>query len=262
MYIMGASILFTIFWAGVSGAADVSFSLGAKTRIDHWTSTLNHYSSIGDSKMYFDPDKIDSATSSGGFMYGPEMEGWAGIMFVRGFYLKGSSDFNDTGSGYRTMTGMDIGVGIQTVGVFLGQRSLKVDLNGVPGDYLADHTISDKVFGFFVRTSPYKPGYQLGFDMLFGLDLMKSASSTEDENQLKNTSVFEMEMNTGYRFTALPLLVKIGYGLWVYEKPLNEYNTYIYDIRFHHIERIENTIHGGTINVVYTFGPWKIGGQE
>lgn len=139
---------------------------------------------------------------------------------------------------------------------FIGFRQMDASFKFTDAD-ITDHSISDAVLGILFRTEPGKSGFIANFEMVFGvrgmLDLWGSTSKPPEE-----PLIVESEIGVGYKFKTIPLALNMGYGVWIYEKPIREYET-PFLISGRRVEGYGATefwvdgSHGPTIKIVYDF---------
>ena len=227
----------------------IFFSLGLKSRIYNWKIEQKQYGTLG---RIFDSGKtIEEIDSSSGISLGPEAELFIHWLYIRGFYLQGDYSF-DTGDATRKDTGIDVGFGGMgekgKAAIFLGWRRMEASFSNWQSANIKDHDVSDGVWGVLLGTGD-SPGFVGHLEMAFGLkatgDTLSENEDDDFDDYEKNPFIGEGEIDIGYRFEAIPLAISAGYGIWWYHAEGNKTSN--------NIERPENTAHGPTIKISYSF---------
>ncbi|MBI5756563.1 MAG: hypothetical protein HZA12_06520 [Nitrospirae bacterium] len=232
-----------------------ALSLGIKSRLYFWDSQkMKQFTWVPD--VTYDPDTIAEVKSDSGTSVGPEFEYYKEGFFLRGFYLYGKYNF-DKGKADRNDMGIDVGYEV----LFVGFRQMDVSFKFTDADII-DHSISDLVLGILLRTKPGKSGFIANFETVLGVrGLLDEFSHWGDftSRSPEEPRIVEFEIDVGYRFKTIPLALNMGYGLWIYEKPIREYEKSgsipygggVY--RTITKEYWDDTSHGPSIKIVYGF---------
>lgn len=228
----------------------VTISIGVISYFEKWNVSRKKHVSIFESNDYWDPETIEDNETDFGLIVGPKIVISLEEAFVRGFYLLGSNKFNNAGKGVRKIFGFDIGYG-QIAGGFIGYRSIYFDFSNWQSNNVTDHTVSDVILGTFYGTKPEKTGFNIKFEMIFGLKSLFNVW-IDEEKFIKSPAIGEGELNFGYRFKTLPFFINVGYRIWFYSKLDREYKNRAY-ITPNILETLEHLGHGFTFNVTYNF---------
>lgn len=242
-------LIFIMFYATASAEEkNRHLFLGIKSRHYFWDSLKEKQTTFEGTSLY-DPDTIAEVRSDIGTSLGPEFEYYKEGFFLRGFYLFGKYNF-DKGKADRNDMGVDVGYKF----FFLGFRQMDASFKFMDAD-ITDHSISDLVFGILLRSRPDKSGFIANFEMVGGV---RGVFGSWSSKPLKEPLIVESEIGVGYKFKTIPLAFNIGYGAWIYEKPIREYET-TFVISGRRVEGYGATefwtdgSHGPTFKIAYDF---------
>jgi len=125
------------------------------------------------------------------------------------------------------------------------------DFSNLQSENIADHGISDMVWGLFVRKPPDKPGFNANLEVVFGFKATLNVYSNDKFKE--ETTIGEAEFTIGYRLKTLPLNLSVGYGIWEYDKPVRGYPYTPSLIIDKILERLENWGHEAILKAAYSF---------
>lgn len=236
------SIVITLpLFSQTNSFTQLGLSVNLKSRM-YWGEINKKNLQLEDGKYFkagsFSP--IEEIRMNSGFSTGPEIELYWAILFIRGYYLQGRSNF-DVGDVERKDIGIDFGLGYFTeklrIILLVGMRKIETNFLNWNSENLVEDNISEPVLGLILATSPEKLGFIAHLEGVFGF---KTFSGYEQVN------VYGGELALGHRFKFAPLSVIFGFGAWGDWQPLAERVGI-------HIVGQQNLTYGFSLKISYNF---------
>jgi hypothetical protein len=227
------------------------WTLALGSRVDFWKVGLEAHEHMlgGGSNTFWDPVSLASASARPGPFLGPRLEVRSAALFGRASYLWGESALARGGTLGRSLAQVDVGYG-SIGGGYVGYRRLSQSIGSSPDPLLAGHTVADPVLGFFVHTRSGSPGLVAGIEVAFGLHNILSMN--DERRGYRSPSIFEAAGHLGYRFTGLPVTLRVGYGAWSYGKFHREVPLAAYLVSDRTIESWSSGGHGPTLDLAWS----------